>query len=156
MNRRISIVLMAGMGASLAAALPLQAQTVTNVTGVVEATLAIQIGALTPVPQGDTVTCSVTITVTDAVGGGFSDSAQAPATLNSASSASCMVTIPYLWPLGFSAEDKVTVSYTVVVAPNGTTGTASPFTRSASGFDVASFAIPGNNKTTSLNFTTKI
>jgi hypothetical protein len=156
MNRRIPAMVLAGIGASLVTGLsPLvQAQTITNYTGVVQVTLNITIGALTPVPQGDNVVCTATITVSDPLGGTYSDSDTELANVSSSTFGSCTLTMPYLWQLGTGLQDKVTVSYTVVVAPSGNTG--GPVTRSASGFDVASFSVPANGTTKALTFPTKI
>lgn len=158
MNRR-SIIFLTGVSAALVVALssPAQAQTVSSFNGVIDVTLDIEIGTLTPVPSGDTVLCSVSITVSDALGGSFSDSAESPATLTSATAANCTLKLPYLWQLGFESEDKVIVSYTVTVVPSSATVTAATVnTRTASGFNVANFAVPSNNSTKSLTFTTKI
>ena len=149
---------MAGIGASLAAGVSSQAQarTVANFTGIVDVILNISIGGLSPVRSGHEVICTATITVNDAAET-YSDSATGVATLQGAFNASCLLTIPYLWPLGTPADDHVSVSYSVAVLPAGTiTNSSNPNTRSASGFNVASFLVPANSATKSLPFPTKI
>jgi len=88
-----------------------QAQTVNNGTY----TLNLTITLTTPVPQGDSVVCS--LTVTD-VSGTFTqentETATATATV-SGGGASCVVNIPYRWyPLN-AASDTISYIYTAAI-----------------------------------------
>lgn len=165
MDRRKSVLMLAGLGVGLACSfsVPAQAQDLvqdqvqplanTLVNAQITVTMNITIAATTPVGSTDSVYCEATILVVDPITGEWSATANGVATLVSATSYGCTtplassLKLPFGWTLGSAATDTVTVSCSAYIAPASGT-TIKPYSHSATYSPLAGgIAVPATGKT---------
>jgi hypothetical protein len=116
--------------------------------------LEITVHLITPLPVGDVVECSMTISTADNTGipseePTYSDTDSYVAASGSGSVVTCSVSIPYEWTLTYADSDTMVISYGVGFADG-----YGPI-RSAT-HSIPSIPMPANGTSTRLTVTTRL
>ena len=110
-------------------ALASQQASATTYFGMITLTLSVNISSATVVPQGGSIVCTLSASVSDPDALANIESVTATATVAN-SVATCNLTIPYEWVLSTPGSDLITLEYSAFILPSGSTSLAALGTRS--------------------------
>lgn len=127
--------------------------------GTVQVTLTIEL--FSAVPTGDTVICSASLETVEVIIGPptssevFTETSSSPAVI-SGSTATCTVTIPYLWTLANPSGDTMAITYTAGIYPTGATLSVQSLGVRTATHSLANIPVPPKGTVTDLAVTTRL